>query len=251
MRRRFGISAFGTNAYTAEKAGQRLIEEHSERDGHEEMYVVLRGRATFALGDDEVDAPAGTLVFARPGTKRGAFAAEDGTAVLAVGAKPGVVFEPSLWEDVFAAYSYAELGDLDRARSLVQGAIDRSPDAWQGHYNAACIEASLGDPEKAIAHLKRSVELDAEADEEGRGHRQRPRLDQGAPRLPGLSARSALTAQAARGRLLAERGLGWAATRESRSEEVFRCRSGLRSLPPSRSPSRRSSSPPAWSAQRR
>ncbi|MFL5937149.1 MAG: cupin domain-containing protein, partial [Gaiellaceae bacterium] len=94
VRRRFGISAFGTNAYTAEEAGQRLIEEHSEPDGHEEMYVVLRGRATFELGDDEVDAPAGTIVYARPGTKRGAIAAEARTAVLAVGAKPGVLFEP-------------------------------------------------------------------------------------------------------------------------------------------------------------
>jgi quercetin dioxygenase-like cupin family protein len=92
VRRRFGISAFGTNAYTAH-AGQRVVEEHYERDGHEEMHVVLRGRATFTLGDDEADAPAGTLVFARPGTKRGAIAAEDGTAVLAVGAKPGIVFE--------------------------------------------------------------------------------------------------------------------------------------------------------------
>ena len=74
VRRRFGISAFGTNAYTA-RAGQRVVEEHTERDGHEELYVVLRGRATFALGDDEVDAPAGTLVFVRPGTRRGAIAA--------------------------------------------------------------------------------------------------------------------------------------------------------------------------------
>jgi tetratricopeptide (TPR) repeat protein len=163
VRRRFGISAFGTNAYTAEEAGQRVIEEHSERDGHEEMYVVLRGRVTFTLGDDEVDAPAGTLVFARPGTKRGAVAAEDGTAVLAVGAKPGVVFEPSLWEDIFVAYSYAELGELDHVRSLVQAAIDRSPEAWQGYYHWACIEARLGDPETAIAHLKRAVELDPEA----------------------------------------------------------------------------------------
>jgi len=163
VRRRFGISAFGTNAYTAEKAGQRVIEEHSERDGHEEMYVVLRGRVTFTLGDDEVDAPAGTLVFARPGTKRGAVAAEDGTAVLAVGAKPGVLFEPSLWEEIFVAYSYAELGELDRVRSLVQAAIDRSPEAWQGYYHWACIEARLGDPETAIAHLKRAVELDPEA----------------------------------------------------------------------------------------
>jgi mannose-6-phosphate isomerase-like protein (cupin superfamily) len=163
VRRRFGISAFGTNAYTAEEPGQRLIEEHREPDGHEEMYVVLRGRARFQLGDDEVDAPAGTIVYARPGTKRGAIAAEARTAVLAVGAKPGVLFEPSRWEDMFAASSYAELGELDRARSLVQGTLERWPDAWQGFYNAACIEARFGDPETAIAHLKRSVELDAES----------------------------------------------------------------------------------------
>ena len=163
VRRRFGISGFGSNAYSAEKAGQRVIEEHFERDGHEEMYVVLRGLARFTLGDDELDAGPGTLVFVRPGTRRGAIAAEDNTFVLAVGAKPGVVFEPSLWEDVFAAYSYAEQGKLDQGRELVQQAISRSPDAWQGYYNSACIEARFGDPDKAIAQLKRSLELDAEA----------------------------------------------------------------------------------------
>jgi tetratricopeptide (TPR) repeat protein len=163
VRRRFGISGFGSNAYSAEKAGQRVIEEHFERDGHEEMYVVLRGLARFTLGDDELDAGPGTLVFVRPGTRRGAIAAEDDTFVLAVGAKPGVVFEPSLWEDVFAAYSFAEQGKLDQGRELVQQAISRSPDAWQGYYNSACIEARFGDPDKAIPQLQRSIELDAEA----------------------------------------------------------------------------------------
>ncbi len=163
VRRRFGISAFGTNAYTAEKSGQRVIEEHHERDGHEEMYVVLRGRATFTLGDDEVDAPAGTLVFVRPGTKRGAIAAEDGTAVLAVGAKPGVVFEPSPWEAVFAGYSYAEAGDVERGREIVAEAIEQHPDAWQGYYNFACMEARFGDRDVALEQLARAFELDADA----------------------------------------------------------------------------------------
>jgi tetratricopeptide (TPR) repeat protein len=163
VRRRFGITAFGSNAYSAEKAGQRVIEEHSERDGHQEMYCVLRGRATFTLGDDEVDAGPGTLVFVRPGTRRGAVAAEDDTFILAVGAKPGVVFQPSEWEDVFAGVSYAEQGDFERGRALVQEAIQRHPDAWQGHYNYACIEARFGDADIAIHELKRSVELDAEA----------------------------------------------------------------------------------------
>ena len=163
MRRRFGISAFGSNAYSAEKAGQRVIEEHSETNGHEEMYVVLRGRVTFQLDEEELDAGAGTLVFVRPETRRGAIATEDDTFVLAVGAKPGVVFEPSPWEDVFAAYTYAEQGKVERGLELMDKAIAAHPDAWQGYYNAACIEARFGDPDTAIEHLKRSVELDPDA----------------------------------------------------------------------------------------
>ena len=162
VRRRFGITAFGTNAYTAERAGQRVIEEHFERDGHQELYVVLRGRATFTLDDQEVDAPAGTLVFLQPGTRRGAIAAEDRTAVLAVGAKPGVVFEPSPWEDVFAGFSYAMLGQVERGRELTLEAIGRHPDAWQGYYNLACLEARVGDPEAAFGHLRRAAELGGE-----------------------------------------------------------------------------------------
>jgi quercetin dioxygenase-like cupin family protein len=162
VRRRFGISAFGTNAYTA-KAGQRVVEEHFERDGHEEMYVVLRGRARFTLGDDEVDAPAGTIVYARPGTKRGAIAVEDDTAVLAVGAKPGVVFEPSPWEDLFVAFSYAGKGEIDKARGLITAAVARRPDEWQGHFNFACFEVLYGDRDAGIAELQRAFALDPEA----------------------------------------------------------------------------------------
>ena len=163
VRRRFGISAFGSNAYSAEKAGQRVIEEHSEANGHEEMYVVLRGRVTFQLDEEELDAGPGTLVFVRPQTRRGAIATEDDTFVLAVGAKPGVVFEPSMWEDVFLAYCSAEQGDLERGRELVQGAIARNPGEWPGHYNAACMEARFGDPDAAVAYLERAVELDPDA----------------------------------------------------------------------------------------
>lgn len=161
IRRRFGITAFGTNAYTGD-AGQRVIEEHSERDNHQEMYVVLRGRATFTLGDNEVDAPAGTIVFLQPDTKRGAIATEDGTAVLAVGAKPGVLFEPSLWEDVFAANAYADKGELDRARQLMADLVEQHPDAWQGFFNAACLEARLGDRDRALEHFQRAIELEPE-----------------------------------------------------------------------------------------
>ena len=159
IRRRFGITAFGTNAYTAD-AGQRVVEEHTESGGHQELYVVLRGRATFTLDGDEVDAPAGTLVFAQPGTKRGAIAAEDGTAVLGVGAKPGEAFEPSPWEDSFLAGSYAEMGQVDKAREIMDAALAKRPDDWRAHYNYACLLALNDDPEDALTHLERAFALE-------------------------------------------------------------------------------------------
>ena len=67
VRTRFGISSFGVNAYSCQEAGGRVIEEHDElgtgAGGHEELYVVISGRATFTLAGEEHDAPAGTAVF--------------------------------------------------------------------------------------------------------------------------------------------------------------------------------------------
>ncbi len=66
VRRRFGIEAFGVNAYTAERAGQRVVEEHREaQNSHEELYFVASGRATFGLDGDDVDARLAPPVGAR------------------------------------------------------------------------------------------------------------------------------------------------------------------------------------------
>src|SRR5689334_4143525 len=99
IRKRFGIQAFGVNAWTVDEAGATLISEHDEvPSGHEELYLVVAGRATFTVDGDELDAPAGTLVFVRdPAAKRGAVAAEGGTTVLIVGARPGAAYRPRAW----------------------------------------------------------------------------------------------------------------------------------------------------------
>ena len=94
LRHTLGIRAFGMNAYTAAKAGDLVVEEHDEGSlGHEEVYVVLAGRATFTLDGEEFDAPAGTVVhLADPKVTRVARAVEDGTRVLAVGGPPDAAF---------------------------------------------------------------------------------------------------------------------------------------------------------------
>ena len=89
VRHHFGITSFGVNTWTGREAGDRIINEHDEADENEELYLVLEGRARFELEDERVDAPAGTLVFVRPGVRRTAFAEEPVTTLLAIGATPG------------------------------------------------------------------------------------------------------------------------------------------------------------------
>ena len=162
IRRYFDIRAFGVNAYTAEEAGQRVVEEHREQDGHEELYVVVSGRATFTVEGEEHDARAGTLVHCPPGTLRSAFAAEPGTTVLGIGAKPGEVFQPSGWEWSFAAFSYLRQGDEDRGRAELEAGLAAVPDSWHARYNLACFDALTGDRGSALANLERAAELEPE-----------------------------------------------------------------------------------------
>src|SRR3954453_14958937 len=97
VRQALGTRIVGMGGFTADRAGQVVVEGHTESEdgmGHEEVYVVLCGRATFTLDGTEVDAPAGTFVAViDPGVHRRAVAAEPGTAVLALGGAP--VFAPS------------------------------------------------------------------------------------------------------------------------------------------------------------
>ncbi len=167
VRRRFDIRGFGVNAYTAEHAGQRVVEEHREGSGHEELYVVVSGRAAFTLDGEEHDAPVGTLVFVKPDTLRSAFAVEDGTTVLGVGGKPGEAFERSRWEWLFAGFTYLKQGEAERGRAELEEVARIYPDAWQVHYNFACFEARAGDKEAALGHLERAAKL--EPDEVARG----------------------------------------------------------------------------------
>ena len=58
------MTAFGINAYTAVNAGDEVVEEHTEEQlGHEEIYFVHTGHAVFTVDGEEVDAPAGTIVY--------------------------------------------------------------------------------------------------------------------------------------------------------------------------------------------
>ena len=164
IRRTLDIGAFGINAYVAPEAGVDVVEEHTESAlGHEEVYIVLSGRATFTLGDDELDAPTGTVVFIRdPSVQRHARAEEPGTQVLAVGGRRGEGFEPSPWEDFFAAEPLRAAGDYDAYVAALASALVKRPDHPATLYNLACAEALAGRADDALAHLRRALELKPE-----------------------------------------------------------------------------------------
>ena len=156
VRHHLGITAFGTNAWTAD-VGDRLMPEHAEDEGIEELHVVLRGRARFEIDGEPVDAPQGLLLFVPPGVSRTAFAEEPGTTVLAVGSRIGKPYEAGGWE-VWAEFHPAfEAGDyeavIDRARKTLEASGYATP-----LYNLACCEALAGRKEDAIAHLRVACE---------------------------------------------------------------------------------------------
>jgi len=161
VRRAFGITGFGVNAYTAAEVGQDVVEEHTEESlGHEELYVVLAGRATFQLDGEELDAPTGTLVFlADPSVRRGAKAAEPGTTVLAIGGEPGR-HDVSAWEWYFAAYAYSGDGEHEQAIAELQAGLEQRPGHPRLLYHLACVEARAGRREPALEHLNLAVMSD-------------------------------------------------------------------------------------------
>jgi hypothetical protein len=161
VRRTLDIGAFGMNAYVAHNTGDDVVEEHTEQSlGHEEVYLVLAGRATFTLDDETLDAPAGTFVFVRdPAVKRYARAEEPGTSVLAIGGPREAVYEPSPWEDFFAAEKHRAAGDYETYLAELQDAASRRPDHPATLYNLACAEALAGLEDDAVAHLRRAFEL--------------------------------------------------------------------------------------------
>ena len=185
VRLHFGINSFGINAYSA-RAGKRVIEEHDElghgAGRHEELYFVATGHATFELGDEEVDAPAGTVVFVRdPAVRRGAVAKAD-TTVLVVGGIPGRAFEPSPWEAWLAAKPLLDAGQPDRGAAVFLEALERHPGNSNVLYNLACFESLAGRRDDALAHLTEAIELDprmrewARADEDFAAIREDPRF---------------------------------------------------------------------------
>ena len=170
VRKHFGIKAFGVNAYMSREGGM-IVETHTERQlEHEEIYLVLRGRALFTIGGHEHELGQGQLVFVQdPALKRGAVALTADAAVLALGGKPGAPYEVSAWEAMFAAVPAANREDWDEAIRIHVDALVEQPEHPALLYNLACMESRAGRRLDALLHLQRAVQLEPKWAEHARG----------------------------------------------------------------------------------
>jgi tetratricopeptide (TPR) repeat protein len=165
IRRHLDVGSFGINAWTATEAGKDVIGEHDEvgprAHRHEELYFVVKGRATFIVDGETIDAPAGTVVFVRdPAAKRRAVADEAGTTVLTVGGRPGEAFTPSAWERSAPALAFFATQEYEKAREALLEAHEEFPDDATVLFNLACAESLLGQADEAVDHLRQSIAND-------------------------------------------------------------------------------------------
>ena len=186
VREHLGIQAFGIGAITPGEDG-RLIGEHDEAGtGQEELYLVLDGSATFEIDGEAIDAPAGTLVFVGPESRR---KATGDAVVLAVGATPGEAYQGMDWGEAWPFHresmiAYGEQRYADAAEAVRRG-LEQTPDHAGLNYNYACFATLAGDTgDDTFAHLRRSVELlsrfrdDARRDGDFAAVREDPRFEQ-------------------------------------------------------------------------
>jgi quercetin dioxygenase-like cupin family protein len=100
IRHHFDIKTFGINAWRGAE-GDEVIKRHDESEsGAPELYMVVSGSGTFTIGGEDVEAPAGTLVYVDdPGVERVCVAKEADTVVFSIGAAAeGQTFAPVGWD---------------------------------------------------------------------------------------------------------------------------------------------------------
>jgi tetratricopeptide (TPR) repeat protein len=159
IRRALGIRAFGVNAWSADEPGADLIPQHEESaTSHEELYIVLAGRAEFTVNGEKFEAGRGTIVLVDdPAAMRGAVAVEPGTTMLSAGGPPGAAFAPRSWEVNRDVFPLLDEGRFEEARQVLMDALDEYPEKAELWFNLACAEAQSGDHDAALGHLAAAV----------------------------------------------------------------------------------------------
>ena len=165
VRRRLGITAFGTNAYTAD-AGNSVVEEHHEEE--RPRGAVLRGERPRDVrprrrGDRRSGRhvhPRGAGHEARRGRGGGRTRPSSRSA-----AKPGEPHEIRRGRDLRRLRASTGASDTARRASAWRRVLAEHPDAWQGSLQRGLSRGARRRRDAAVEHLRRAIELDPKARE--------------------------------------------------------------------------------------
>lgn len=186
LRSELDVQSFGIGAVRAVEPGP-LLNEHDElgpgSDRQERLWIVLSGHAVFSVDGEELDAPAGTVVYVRdPAAKRSAVAHEAGTTIAGIGGRPGEPYRVPPGEALAEYFPLHEAKDYEGAASVAREVLGEYPGNGLALYNLACAEALQGDGDAALAHLRDALDAapvlvdNAKEDEDFTSIREDPRF---------------------------------------------------------------------------
>lgn len=91
--RELGVTAWGMNVLALDSGCTDYPEHDHEKDGQEEVYVVLRGEGILQAGGEQTSLTSGMMVRVGPSEKRKLLPGPQGITVLAIGATPGKPYQ--------------------------------------------------------------------------------------------------------------------------------------------------------------
>lgn len=92
--RELGVTAWGMNVLEIDAGCAGYPEHDHDKDGQEEVYVVLRGDGTLQAAGEQMALSPGMLVRVGASTRRKILPGPQGVTVLAIGATPGKAYAP-------------------------------------------------------------------------------------------------------------------------------------------------------------
>ncbi|MEM7151851.1 MAG: hypothetical protein AAF799_03370 [Myxococcota bacterium] len=95
-RQALGVTSWGMNVLELDPDCEGYPEHDHATEGHEEVYVVLRGSLVLRTPESEQSLTAGQLVRVAPELKRKFVTKDEGATLLALGGTPGQAYQPAM-----------------------------------------------------------------------------------------------------------------------------------------------------------
>jgi hypothetical protein len=106
-RAELGVSSFGLQVLDLPPNLDAYPEHDHAEDGQEEVYFVLRGGGEVEIDGERIPLDTETAVSIKSGTRRKLWPGPDGMRIVAIGGKPGAVYEGKDISELGAPDPYA------------------------------------------------------------------------------------------------------------------------------------------------